>query len=123
METPAISFPTYRLRDVNETVESYDRHFWKNGHSVRIVVFDDSISANQEKYFPLREKTHPHNELYYVGPREKEQFLNYLNGQHLYVLVNFRLMGPNKTRASDRGSPWLTAETLSEPICDVQEVV
>ena len=54
METPALSFviPTYRLRDVNETVESYDQHFWKNGHSVRIVVFDDSIPANHEKYFP-----------------------------------------------------------------------
>jgi hypothetical protein len=49
MDTPAFSFviPTYRLRDVNETVECYDQHFWKNGHSVRIVVFDDSISANQ----------------------------------------------------------------------------
>ena len=83
METPTFSFviPTYRLRDVNETVECYDQHFWKNGHSVRIVVFDDSIPANQEKYFPLLEQTRTHNELYYVGPREKEQFLAYLNGR------------------------------------------
>ena len=66
---------------MNETVECYDQHFWKNGHSVRIVVFDDSIPANQEKYFPLLEQTHTHNELYYVGPREKEQFLTYLNGR------------------------------------------
>jgi hypothetical protein len=66
---------------VNQTVECYDQHFWKNGHSVRIVVFDDSIPANQEKYFPLLEQTHTHNELYYVGPREKEQFLAYLNGR------------------------------------------
>ena len=32
--------PTYRLREVGETVEQYDDHFWRNGHSVPIVVFD-----------------------------------------------------------------------------------
>jgi hypothetical protein len=73
--------PTYRLRDVGETVEEYDRHFWRNGHSVPIVVFDDSSRANQEKYFPLLEKTRTHNELFYVGPKEKEEFLLYLNGR------------------------------------------
>ena len=67
--------PTYRLRDVGETVEQYDEHFWRNGHSVRMIVFDDSSPANQEKYYPLLEQTHTHNDLYYVGPREKEQFL------------------------------------------------
>ncbi len=83
MEAPPLSFviPTYRLRDVNETVECYDEHFWRNGHSARIVVFDDSIPANQEKYFLLLEQTRTHNELYYVGPREKDQFLCYLNGR------------------------------------------
>src|SRR5271163_3413748 len=73
--------PTYRLRDVGETVEQYDEHFWRNGHSVRMIVFDDSSPANQEKYFPLLEQTSTHNDLYYVGPREKEQFLAYLNGR------------------------------------------
>jgi hypothetical protein len=48
---------------------------------VRIVVFDDSIPANKEKYFPLLEQTRTHNEIYYVGPREKDQFLAYLNGR------------------------------------------
>jgi hypothetical protein len=67
------------MRDVGETVQQYDRHFWRNGHTVRIMVFDDSSPANQEKYFPLLEQTHTHNELYYVGPRQKEQFLGYLN--------------------------------------------
>jgi hypothetical protein len=71
--------PTYRLRDVGETVEHYDEHFWRNGHSVRMIVFDDSSPANQEKYYPALEQTKTHNELYYVGPREKEQFLGYLN--------------------------------------------
>jgi hypothetical protein len=71
--------PTYRLRDVGETVEQYDEHFWRNGHAVRMIVFDDSSPANQEKYFSLLEQTHTHNDLYYVGPREKEQFVAYLN--------------------------------------------
>src|SRR5580704_9591918 len=73
--------PTNRLRDVGETVEQYDDHFWRNGHSPQITVFDDSTPANQEKYFPLLEKTTTHQDLYYVGPREKEQFLAYLNGR------------------------------------------
>jgi hypothetical protein len=73
--------PTHRLRDVGETVEQYDEHFWRNGHSPQIIVFDDSTPANQEKYFPLLEKTKTHQDLYYVGPREKEQFLAYLNSR------------------------------------------
>jgi hypothetical protein len=71
--------PTYRLREVGETVEQYDDHFWRNGHSVPIVVFDDSSPANQEKYYSLLERTATHNPVYYVGPREKEQFIIYLN--------------------------------------------
>src|SRR5271168_2815076 len=67
--------PTYRLRDVGETVEHYDEHFWRNGHTVRMIVFDDSSPANREKYYPLLEQTKTHNELYYVGPQQKEQFL------------------------------------------------
>ncbi len=73
--------PTYRLRDVGETVQLYDEHFRRNGHAVRMIVFDDSSPVAQEKYYPLLEQTHTHNELYYVGPREKEQFLGYLNGR------------------------------------------
>jgi hypothetical protein len=73
--------PTYRLRDVGETIEHYDEHFWRNGHSVRMLVFDDSSPANQEKYYPLLEQTQTHNDVYYIGPREKEQFLAYLNGR------------------------------------------
>jgi hypothetical protein len=73
--------PTYRLRDVGETVEHYDEHLWRNGHTVRMIVFDDSSPVNQEKYYPLLEQTKTHNDLFYVGPREKEQFLAYLNGR------------------------------------------
>jgi hypothetical protein len=73
--------PTYRLRDVGETVEAYDEHFRRNGHSVPLIVFDDSSPVNQEKYYPILEQTSTHNELFYVGPREKEQFLAYVNGR------------------------------------------
>ena len=71
--------PTYRLREVGDTVKAYDDHFWRNGHSVPLVVFDDSSPANQEKYYSLLESTPTHNDLYYVGPREKEEFIAYLH--------------------------------------------
>jgi len=83
MQDPEVFFviPTYRLREVGETVERYDEHFWRNGHAVQMIVFDDSSPANQEKYYPLLERTSTHNSLYYVGPREKDQFLAHLNGR------------------------------------------
>jgi hypothetical protein len=70
--------PTYRLRDVGETIERYDDNFWRNGHSTRLVVFDDSSQATHAKYFPLLERTRTHNELYYVGPNEKAEFIRTL---------------------------------------------
>ena len=75
---PSFVIPTYRLRDVGETVEQYDEHFWRNGHAVPILVFDDSSTSNQEKYYPLLEQTRTHNDVYYIGPSQKEQFLAYL---------------------------------------------
>jgi len=77
----AFVIPTHRLRDVGETIEQYDEHFRRNGHAVHMVVFDDSTPVNQQKYYPLLEQTHTHQQLYYVGPREKEQFLAYLNSR------------------------------------------
>ncbi len=71
--------PIYRLRDVAETIEKFDEHFWSNGHSVQMKVFDDSSLANHQKYCSLLERIRTADDLYYVGPREKEQFLNLLN--------------------------------------------
>ena len=70
MEQNGLSFviPTFCLRDVGATVEAYDEHFWRNGHSVPLIVFDDSNPANQGKYFPLLEQTRTHNDVFYVGP-------------------------------------------------------
>src|SRR6476620_5488519 len=81
MNNGAIQFviPTYRLREVGETVQHYDEHFFRNGHTPRMFVFDDSSSAMQQKYYNVLESTETHNELMYVGPREKEAFVAYLN--------------------------------------------
>jgi hypothetical protein len=73
--------PTHRLRDVGVTIHEYDEHFWRNGHSLQMIVFDDSTQANVEKYLPLFEQTKTRSDLYYVGPREKEQFIEYLNAR------------------------------------------
>lgn len=71
--------PTYRLRDVPEAIEQYDEHFWSNGHSVKMMVFDDSSPANHEKYYSRLEQTKTVNDLYYVGPHQKEQFIRFLS--------------------------------------------
>ncbi len=72
------SIPPYRLRDVPETIERYDENFWRNGHEVALFVFDDSSLANHEKYYSQLGKTRTANPLYYVGPREKERFIQIL---------------------------------------------
>jgi hypothetical protein len=71
--------PTYRLREVGETIQQYDEHFWRNGHSVEMIVFDDSSAAAQQKYYATLEETETYGDLWYVGPREKEGFVAYLN--------------------------------------------
>ena len=83
MTEPTLYFvvPTHRLRDVGTTVHEYDEHFWKNGHSPQMIVFDDSTQANVEKYLPVFEKTKTRSELFYVGPREKEEFIAYVNSR------------------------------------------
>jgi hypothetical protein len=73
--------PTHRLRDVGETIHEYDEHFWKNGHSPTMIVFDDSTPTNVEKYFSHLEKTKTRSDLFYVGPRQKEEFIVYLNSR------------------------------------------
>lgn len=73
------AIPTYRLRDVPETIEAYDDNFWRNAHSVKVMVFDDSSLATHQEYYPLLEQTRTVNEIIYVGPREKEEFISFLN--------------------------------------------
>ncbi|HTX53379.1 MAG TPA: hypothetical protein VMD08_08210 [Candidatus Baltobacteraceae bacterium] len=122
--------PSHRLREVGETVEQYDEHFWRNGHSVRMIVFDDSSSANQEKYYGRLEETRTHNDLYYVGPREKEQFLAYLNGRlHDKRLENLvrDLFRPsyggnrNYTLMYTLGGVMLSADDDMRPYCLIED--
>lgn len=70
--------PTYRLRDVGETIERYDQNFRHNGHSVDMIVFDDSTPSAHEKYYPLLEETRTASDVFYVGPKEKAQFTRLL---------------------------------------------
>jgi len=83
VKTPELTIviPTYRLRDVAETVDAYDEHFWRNGHDVRIVVFDDGTAANRENYYGLLEQNATYSPVYYVGPKEKEQFLAHVTSR------------------------------------------
>jgi hypothetical protein len=129
--------PTNRLRDVGETVEQYDEHFWRNGHSIPIIVFDDSTPANQEKYFALLERTTTHHDVYYVGPREKDRLLAYLNSRlrdrRLEAVVkslfrpsyggnrNYTLMhtlGGLMVSSDDDMRPWCLFEDSPESLAD-----
>jgi hypothetical protein len=73
------AIPTYRLRDVAETIEAYDANFRRNGHSTKIFVFDDSSLSSHQKYFHALAETRTSNELVYVGPQEKEKFIAFLS--------------------------------------------
>jgi hypothetical protein len=137
MTEPDLQFviPTYRLRDVSETIEAYDENFWRNGQTAPILVFDDSSVANHEKYYALLESTRTHNELLYVGPAEKEQFVAYicrrLRDKKLDVLVrnlfrpsyggnrNFTLMytlGDLMVSADDDMRPYALIEDSPESL-------
>jgi hypothetical protein len=73
--------PTHRLRDVDQTVHEYDDHFWRNGHSPQIIVFDDSTPSNVEKYFSNLQQLKTRCDLFYVGPQQKDEFLTYVNSR------------------------------------------
>jgi hypothetical protein len=62
-------------------MHDYDEHFWRNGHSPQMIVFDDSTPTNVEKYFSQLEHLKTRSDLFYVGPRQKEEFLGYLNSR------------------------------------------
>src|SRR3984885_5800568 len=73
--------PTHRLRDVSETIHDYDEHFWRNGHSPQMIIFDDSTPTNVDKYFSQLEQLKTRCDLFYVGPRQKEEFTTYVNSR------------------------------------------
>ena len=73
--------PTHRLRDVSETIHEYDEHFWRNGHSPQMIVFDDSTPTNVDKYFSYLDQMKTRCDLWYVGPKQKEEFISYVNSR------------------------------------------
>jgi len=76
-----LAIPTYRLREVGEAVARYDENLRRNGHSVPIVVFDDSTISARDRYFSALEQTQTTNDLFYVGPEEKARFLQMILGR------------------------------------------
>jgi hypothetical protein len=44
--------PTYRLRDVGETVEAYDEHFWRNGHTPKMIAWKSASFRRAGKGCP-----------------------------------------------------------------------
>lgn len=139
MTEPDLHFviPTYRLRDVGETVEAYDENFARSGQTAPLIVFDDSSVANHDKYFGSLEETRTTNELWYVGPAEKEQFVTYickrLRDRKLDVLVrnlfrpsyggnrNFTLMytlGDLMVSADDDMRPYALIEDSPETLAE-----
>ena len=83
MNEPELYFviPTHRLRDVGQAVQEYDHHFWRNGHSPKMIVFDDSTASNVDKYFDQLKQVKTHSDLFYVGPQQKEEFLSYVSSR------------------------------------------
>jgi hypothetical protein len=131
--------PTYRLRDVGETVEAYDENFTRSGQTAPIIVFDDSSIANHNKYYASLEATRTHNDVWYVGPAEKEQFISYicrrLRDRKLDVLVrnlfrpsyggnrNFTLMytlGDLMVSADDDMRPYALIEDSPEALGEAE---
>lgn len=46
-----------------------------------MIVFDDSTPTNVEKYFTHLDQIKTRSDLFYVGPRQKEEFLAYVNSR------------------------------------------
>ena len=77
--TPEVKLviPTYRLKDVAETVRAYRQNFTLHGHDNPIIIFDDSLLDIARRDLPLLKKCHSDN-LFYVGPEEKAAFISEL---------------------------------------------
>lgn len=127
--------PTHRLRDVGEAVEAYDDNFRRCGQTAPIHVFDDSPQASHDKYFAQLERAKTHNDLFYTGPAEKEEFISYickrLKDRKLDMLVrnlfrpsyggnrNFTLMytlGEHMVSADDDMRPYALIEDSPETL-------
>jgi len=46
-----------------------------------MIIFDDSTPTNVEKYFSYLDEMKTHSDLCYVGPRQKEEFITYVNSR------------------------------------------
>lgn len=74
MAEVSLVIPTYRLKDVAETVLEYHANLDKYGHDLPVIVFDDStIETHLRDFSTFTSRVPP--QILYVGPREKAGFL------------------------------------------------
>ncbi len=82
MTRTILTIPTYRPEDIARTVRSYSSNFHRYGHDVPIIVFDDSDNSGSEvavrNLNDAASQFRNGQELFYVGPREKRQYLEML---------------------------------------------
>ena len=54
MREPEVTFviPTYRLRDVAETVDAFDEHFWRNGQDDECAEILSAVALR--RWWPRR---------------------------------------------------------------------
>jgi len=108
--------PTYRLKEVCETVKAYDADaaFASFGEKTPIMVFDDSTFSQHGEHFHLLKKTETACPLLYVGPEEKTRFVEMLSGE-LGDDANVRLVLQSIFRPSYGGNRNFTlAYTVGE---------
>jgi len=77
MEDFTLVIPTYRLKDVAQTVRAYRDNFDRYGYDIPIIVFDDSSPEVYGHDFPKFAAVVPSN-TFYVGPPEKALFIDQL---------------------------------------------
>jgi hypothetical protein len=84
MNKTALTIPTCRAKKISLTVSKYGENFSKYGHDVPIMIFDDSseeYSAISESRLKGITKDLPEQSIIYVGPRQKKEFLENLEGK------------------------------------------
>jgi hypothetical protein len=81
MKAMSLVIPTYRLRDVADTVNEYAAALKQYGHDEPIFVFDDSDEETYRRDFGLFcHKANAAN-VQYVGPPEKARFAEELRSR------------------------------------------
>ena len=93
-----IVVPTHRLRDVSETIHEYDEHFWWNGHSPQMIVFDDPTNAYAAHYCSHHSKNTDRRCLFPTRKRRSREIPRWSSNLGYYEII-FTFIGRKKSRA------------------------